>query len=162
MITFLISQIFIFIAIFLIFLMLENDRKITDIQNEMLSKLAKLYYLQNKISNWQDTEISQIQKKLEFLEAKQIEMRKNICLQNRRIDKIFLEKVSNDDFLESLRLISNDFESAAEWETEFEKKFALEMEDFRKTFERITKNHYKKIRNLEKSPPNISETENIF
>lgn len=119
--------------------------------------------MQNKINNWQDTEISQIQEKLEFLEQKQTEMRTNICLQHRRLDKIFLEKVSNDDFFESLRLISNDFESATKWENEFEQKFALEMEDFRKTFERITKNHYKKIRNLEnKNFQKIPETENIF
>lgn len=119
--------------------------------------------MQNKINNWQDIEISQIQEKLEFLEKKQVEIRKNICLQHRRLDKIFLEKVSNDDFFESLRLISNDFESATKWEEEFETKFALEMEEFRKTFARITKNHYKRIKNLEnKNFQKIPETENIF
>lgn len=113
-----------------------------------------------------DAQIEKVLQKLEFLEKKQVEIRANICLQHRRLDKIFLEKVSNDDFLESLRLISNDFESAAKWETEFEIKFALEMEEFRKTFERITKNHYKRIKNLENK--NFSEkifeekNENIF
>lgn len=62
-----------------------------------------------------------------FFGEKIIEMRTNFCLQNRRIDKIFLEKFSQDDF------------------TEFEKKFALEIEKFRSNFEKITKAQARRI-----------------
>lgn len=64
-------------------------------------------------------------------------------------------KLQEEKFLQKIKNLENE-------KIEMEQKFALEIEEFRKTFERITKNHYKKIRNLEKSPPNISETENIF
>lgn len=167
MIWFFISQIFLCIAIVLIFFLLENNRKITDIQSEMIWKLVKFDILQNKINNWQDEEISQIQEKLEFLEKKQVEMRANICLQNRRIDQIFAEKLSQDEYTEGLEVISEDFEKSEQWEKDFEIKIATEIEAVRTEFAKITKSQHRRIVNLEIMSGEIpwvyvGESEKIF
>lgn len=129
--------------------LLSNNREITDIH----TKLIKI--LQNS-EKFKDKEVIQIlgklekfEKKLEFLEKKQIEMRTNFCLQNRRIDKIFLEKFSQDDF------------------TKFEQKFALEIENFRYNFEKITKAQARRIGILERKAGiskkmEVPNSENIF
>ncbi len=92
--------------------LLKNNREIIDIH----TKLLKI--LQNS-EKFQDKEIIQIfgklekfEKKLEFLEQKQTEMRANHCLLVRRVDNIFKDKIflTNEDFLEALKIISKDLE----------------------------------------------------
>lgn len=158
--------------------LLKNNREITDIHTkllkilqtsekfqdkEIIQILGKLEKLEKSCS-WTNAKNSQNAdkgsspnmankiewaKRIVFLEKKIIEMRTNFCLQNRRIDKIFLEKFSQDDF------------------TEFEKKFALEIEKFRSNFEKITKAQARRIWIIERKVGiakkiELPNNENIF